>query len=103
DKQDDSFIRFFEPDEISTKNIMETDFHRTTNYENHNGNAILDFTLDEKNTISLTSTISASPKVDYNNSGETYIYDAQRRLDSTITTLSDVNFEKNTLSLALDY
>lgn len=102
-KEDENYIRFFQPDEVSTKSIMETSFQRATNFENHNGNIVLDFTLSPKNTISLTSNISATPKVDYKNWGESSLYDSQRKLDSTITTLSDVNFEKNTLSLALDY
>lgn len=102
-KEDENFIRFFRPDEVSTKSIMETDFNRTTNFENHHANFVLDFTLNENNTISLTSNLSATPKVDYNNWGESFIYDAQHQLDSTITTLSNVNFEKNTQSFAMDY
>ena len=102
-KEDESYIRFFQPDGVSTKMIMETDFNRKTNYDNHNGNAVLDFNLDERNTISLTSNISLSPKVDYNNRGESIIYDPQRLVDSTSTTVSHVNFEKDNLTFALDY
>lgn len=102
-KEDENYIRFFQPDEVSTKSIMETDFNRTTNFENHSGNVVLDFTLNPKNTISISSNISATPKVDYSNFGESYIYNPQRQLDSTITTISNVNFEKKTLSFATDY
>src|SRR5690606_4078431 len=102
-KEDESYIRFFQPDDVSTKMIMETDFNRTTNFDNHHGNMVLDFMLDAKNTLSFTSNISVTPKVDYNNWGESIIYNPQRQVDSTITTLSSVNFEKNNLAFALDY
>ncbi len=102
-KEDENYIRYFQPDEVSTKSIMETDFNRTTNIDNHNGNVVLDFTLDAKNTLSLSSNISISPDVNYHNNGETLIYNPQRQIDSTITTLSYVNFEKNNLTFSLDY
>ncbi|MBK5213231.1 MAG: TonB-dependent receptor [Flavobacteriaceae bacterium] len=102
-KEDNSYIRFFQPDEVSTKSIWETDFNRTTKYENHNGNAVLDLTLNDKNTLSLTSNVSLTPRVDYSNNGESLIYNPQRQVDSTITTLSSVNFKKNNLNFALDY
>lgn len=102
-KEDESYVRYFQPDEVSTKSIWETDFNRTTDYENHSGNLTLDFMLDEKNMLSLSSNISATPKVAYKNNGYTLIYSPERQVDSTITTLSDVNFEKNNLTLALEY
>ncbi|MDP2686858.1 MAG: TonB-dependent receptor [Aequorivita sp.] len=102
-KEDENFIRFFQPDEVSTKSIWETTFNRTTEYENHNGNVALNFTLDDKNSLSLTSNISVTPTIDYNNNGESFIYSPQRQLDSTITTLSFVNYEKQNHTFALDY
>jgi hypothetical protein len=102
-KVDDGYIRYFLPDGVSTKSIFETTFDRTSEYENHNGNVTLDFTLNERNSISLTSNISATPRIDYNNNGKSLIYNPQRKLDSTITTLSNVNYEKNNLTFALDY
>lgn len=102
-KEDEHYIRYFQPDEISTKSIWETNFDRTTEYINHNGNMVLDFTLDDKNTISLTSNVSLTPKVDYHNNGNSLIFNPQRQLDSIITTLSYVNYEKNNLSVAMDY
>jgi len=102
-KEDENYIRYFQPDEVTTKSIWETNFNRTTESKNHNGNVVLDFTLNDKNSLSLTSNISVTPKVDYKNNGESLIYNPQRQLDSTITTLSYVNFDKNNLTLALDY
>jgi len=102
-KEDENFIHYFQPDEISTKSFWETSFDRTTNYSNHNGNVVLDFTLNEKNTLSLTSNVSLTPEVNYHNNGNSLIFSPQRQLDSIITTLSYVDFEKNNLSVAMDY
>ncbi len=102
-KNDENYIRFFQPDEVSTKSIWETDFNRTTERSNHNGNVVLDFTLNDKNTISLTSNVSLTPNVNYHNNGNSLIFNPQRQLDSTITTLSYVDYDKQNLSFALDY
>ncbi|MBT0607113.1 TonB-dependent receptor domain-containing protein [Aequorivita echinoideorum] len=102
-KSDFNYIRFFEVDEVSTKSIWETDFNRTTNSENHNANVVMDFTLDEKNSLSFTSNISISPEVTFDNTGFASIYNPQRQLDSVFTTLSDVIFNKENLTFNLDY
>ena len=102
-KEDDSYIRFFQPDEVSTKSIWETYFNRTTDSDSHNGNVVMDFTLDNKNSISFTSNISVAPKNSYHNNGDASIFSPQRQLDSTFTTLSQVNYKKDNLSFALDY
>ncbi|QQX77648.1 MULTISPECIES: TonB-dependent receptor domain-containing protein [Aequorivita] len=102
-KEDENYIRYFQPDEASTKSIWETDFNRTTERSNHNGNVVLDFTLNDKNTISLTSNVSLTPEVKYHNNGHSLIFSPQRQLDSTITTLSYVDYEKQNLTFALDY
>lgn len=102
-KEDVNYIRYFEPNGINTKSIWETDFNRTTIRENHNANLALDFIIDAKNTISLTSNISLTPKVNYHNNGLSSVYSPQRQLDSTSTTLSTVDYEKNNLAFALDY
>ncbi len=102
-KEDENFIRFFKTDEVSTKSIWETYFNRTTNSDNHSGNIVLDFTLDEKNSLSLTSNISLAPNNIYHNNGNASIYNPQRQVDSLNTTWSQVNYKKDNLAFALDY
>lgn len=102
-KEDENHIQFFQPDEVSTKSIWEMNFNRTTDFDNHSGNVVLDFTLNDKNSISLMSNISMSPKNDYHNSGYASIYNPQRQLDSINTTLSEVSYKKDNLAFALDY
>lgn len=102
-KEDESYIRFFQEDEVSTKSIWETYFSRTTDADSHTGNVVLDFTLDDKNTIGITSNISLAPNNTYHNNGNANIYNPQRQLDSLNTTLSDVDYKKDNLAFALDY
>ncbi len=102
-KEDENYIRFFQPDAVSTKSFWETYFNRTTDSENHSGSIVLDFTLDKKNSLSFSSNIYVAPNTIYNNKGEATIYNPQRQIDSTFTTLSNVNFKKDNLTFALDY
>lgn len=102
-KEDENYIHYFQIDEVSTKSIWETNFDRTTENENHNGNIVLDFALDAKNTISVTSNFSVTPNVDYSNNGKSLISNPQQQLDSTITTISHVNYNRQNLTFALDY
>ena len=102
-KRDENYIRFFQPDEVSTKSIWETDFNRTTYSRNHNISTALDFTLDKNNSISFSSNIFFTPKVEFTNNGKTEIYDFQRHLDSTSTTLSKVKYRNENMSFGLDY
>lgn len=102
-KEDESYIRFFQPDQVSTKSVWETYFNRTTNADNHTGNVVMDFTLNDKNSLSLTSNVSFAPNNKFNNRGNAAIYNAHMQLDSLNTTLSEVNYKKENLSLALDY
>lgn len=102
-KEDIGAIRFFQPDEVSTKSIWDTYFNRTTNSDTHSGDVALDFTLDDKNSISLTSNISLTPNNAYHNTGNASIYNSQQQLDSLNTTLSEVDYKKDNLAFALDY
>jgi hypothetical protein len=102
-KEDESYIRFFNQDEVSTKSIWETNFDRTTKTNSHNANLVLDFTLNAKSTISFASNVSITPKGEYENHGNSHIYNPQRQLDSTFTTLSYVDYEKQNLTFAMDY
>ncbi len=102
-KDEDGHIRFFEADEVSTKSFWETDFNRTTRSRSHTGNLVMDFNLDQSNTLNFTSNISIVPKETFHNNGKTFIYGPSKILDSTRTTRSNVEFEKDNLTFALDY
>ncbi|HEA31492.1 MAG TPA: TonB-dependent receptor [Leeuwenhoekiella sp.] len=101
-KLEDSHIRFFEPDG-STNSNWETDFDRTTSTNSHNLNTILDFTIDAKNTLSVSANLLYTPKEDSDIGGLTEIYGSQAQLDSLFTTQSALEKEGHNYLFNLDY
>lgn len=101
-KEDDNFIRFFEPDG-STNSIWNTNFQKITRLEAHQANIVADITLSEKQTLGVTANISVSPDKTFNNGGFAEIFDAQRQLDSTFTTDSFLRNDTSNLLFTLDY
>ncbi len=102
-KQDDNFIRFFNPDNTSTKSIWESDFEKVTHSNAHQANVILDFTLNENNTLSFSSTAMISPNKTFDNNVDGEIFDAQQQLDSVFTTLSYLENDSANLSFNLEH
>lgn len=101
-KLEDSHIRFFEPDG-STNSNWETDFDRTTTTNSHSLNTILDFTINEKNTLSVSANLLYTPKEDSDIGGLTEIYGPQAQLDSLFTTLSQLQNEGHNYLFNADY
>jgi len=101
-KEDKNVTRFFEPDG-STNSIWNSDFNKITRTNAHQANLIADFTLDEKQTLSLATTFSINPNETYDNNGFAVIRNAQQVIDSTFTTLSDLESDTHTLSITGDY
>jgi len=102
-KQDDNYIRFFNPDNVSTKSIWESDFEKISRSKAHQGNVILDFTLNEKNSLSFSATATVSPNKTFENTVDGQIMDAQRQLDSIFTTGSYLNNDTSNLSFNLEH
>ncbi|WP_031426836.1 outer membrane beta-barrel family protein [Flavimarina sp. Hel_I_48] len=101
-KLEESRIRFFEPDG-STNSNWETDFDRTTRTNSHSLNSILDFTIDEKNTLSVSANLLYTPKSDSDIGGLTEIYGPQAQLDSLFTTQSQLLTEGHNYLFNLNY
>ncbi len=102
-KEDENYIRFFNPDNISTKSIWESKFEKVTRSKAHQGNVILDFTLNEKNSLSFTSTIMVSPNKTFDNKVNGEIMDGQRQLDSIFKTVSYLENDATNLSFNLEH
>ncbi|MCF6308321.1 MAG: TonB-dependent receptor [Flavobacteriaceae bacterium] len=102
-KEDDNYIRFFNPDNISTKSIWESNFEKVTRSQAHQGNVILDFTLNEKNSLSFTSTVMVSPNKTFDNKVNGEIMDGQRQLDSVFKTVSYLENDASNLSFNLEH
>jgi len=101
-KEDDNNIRFFEPDG-SVNSLWGSNFKKVSRSKTHQANIITDFTLSEKQTLGISATILVSPNKTFNNTGFAEIFDAQRQLDSTFTTLSFLENDSSNLSFNLDY
>ncbi len=102
-KEDENYIRFFNPDNISTKSIWESKFEKVTRSKAHQGNVILDFTLNEKNSLSFTSTIMVSPNKTFDNKVNGEIMDGQQQLDSIFKTVSYLENDATNLSFNLEH
>ena len=102
-KQDDNYIRFFNPDNTTTKSIWESDFEKVTRSKAHQGNLILDFTLNDKNSLSFSSNVMVSPNKTFENKVNGEIFNAQRELDSLFITDSYLENNATNLSFNLEH
>ncbi len=102
-KQDDNFTRFFAEDEVSTQSIWESDFARTTRSQAHQVNLAADITLNETNELSLTANGFISPNKTFDNTVNATIFDAARQIDSTFSTLSDLENDTSNLSFSVSH
>ena len=102
-KQDDNFVRFFNPDNATTKSIWESDFEKVTKSNAHQGNLILDFNLNKKNALSFSSTVLVSPNKRFKNYVLGEIFNEQRDVDSTFKTKSNVTHDTKNLSFNLEH
>ena len=80
-----------------------TDFDKITRTRAHSGQLNLDYNLDERNELSFTSSALVSPNKEYDNLQFTDMRNAQRILDSTFITESDLIEDKTNYSADLTY
>jgi hypothetical protein len=90
-------IRFFEPNG-AVNSFWGVDFNRTTRSYGHQGEVHADFSLNDKNTLSLSSNIFVSPDTEFQNNVAAEIRDVGMRLDSTFLTKSFLTNDKSNLS-----
>lgn len=101
-KEDENFTRYFN-DDGTTKSIWEGDFTRVTHSNSHQANIIADITLNKKNSVSITANGLISPNKNFRNTQSNQILNAQRQIDSTFFTTSNLNTDQNNLSLNAEY
>ena len=83
--------------------IWDTDFTRMTKSYVHQGNVIADFTLNSKNSLSLSSSVFVSPNKTFNNTVGAEMFNAQHQLDSTFRTRSNLENDQHNLSFTGEY
>ncbi len=101
-KKDDSHINFMD-DNGAVFSGWNTDFQRITRSRAHNANIILDYNIDEKNSLSFSSNINISPNRTFNNKVLTDITDGQNQIDSTLITNSLLKNDENNLAFDLKF
>ncbi len=101
-KTDEGFIEFFNPNG-STKATWDDLFTKDTRTLSHSFNTILDFTLSEKDMLSLSANVLHTPKADSDISGRTEIFNPQGQLDSLYTTKSFLENSRDNLLFNLNY
>lgn len=102
-KDQESFIRFFEADETTTRAIWESDFNRITRSYGHQGNFVADIDFDAKNTLNITANLFLSPNKEFNNRQYTEILNAQRQIDSTFFTKSEITNDMTNVTFGTEY
>ncbi|HKJ49612.1 MAG TPA: outer membrane beta-barrel family protein, partial [Christiangramia sp.] len=101
-KKDESFVEYYTPNgDVDSRWL--TDFERSTETVSHSINTILDFTLSEASTLSLSANVQLTPKSDNDINGLTNIYNSSNTLDSLFTTDSRLNSETDNILLAATY
>lgn len=96
-------INFIEDNDVITS--WETDFRRTRETMNQSINANIDFKIDDRNTLGISTSMLISPrtntKTDVNSLTE--VFNASKVLDSTFQTKNKLVDETYNLSFNLDY
>ena len=100
-KEDDNYINFRDNSGILER--WETDFNRTTRSKAHNANVMLDYFIDDRNTLSLATTALLSPGKTFDNEVLTQRYSPQGQLNSGFTTSSGLEEDLSNLALDLDF
>lgn len=101
-KNDESYINFINGEgEIFSK--WRSDFDRTTHSAAHNMSAILDYSIDENNSINFQASGLFSPGKKYDNTAVTHIYSDSDHLDSLFTTDSQLENDLHNIAIDLGY
>lgn len=101
-KEDDSYVNYID----ESGNVFErweTDFERTTRSKAHNANVILDYYLDDRNTLSFSSNMVHSPGKTFNNRSFTEISDGQGAEMNSFLALGDLEEDLSNIGMDLEY
>ena len=86
-KEDESYINFMDDDQ-NVLSRWETDFDRTTRSNAHNANVILDYYIDDRNTLSFSSNALYSPNKTFDNNVFTDIASQENNAFANFQTIS---------------
>lgn len=101
-KKDEGTINFINENN-SVFTTWENSFNRTTKSKAHNANLVLDYDLDKRNTINLTSNLLYSPNRTFDNNIISESFNAQHQLDSTFISKSNLRNDLSNIAVDLTY
>ncbi|WP_335966725.1 outer membrane beta-barrel protein [Galbibacter sp. PAP.153] len=100
-KRSDSYTNFFNGN--LPGNQWKTSLYKTTRSKAHNLNTIVNFDLDTKNTLSITSNFNFSPEKTIDNLVDTHIFDADENPNGAFISTSDIENDNVNLSFNATY
>lgn len=101
-KYDESRIHFINPeDEVYAR--WNTELDKTTRSQAQQASVIADLEIDARNSLNFTSNLSFSPNRTFRNVVNTTMRNAQGALDSSLTTVSDLENDNSNLAFDLGY
>ena len=83
--------------------IWRSDSHRNTKKDTHNASFNFDYFIDEKNTLSLSSSLLLVPDLAYRIDGRTLINEPSGELQSSFNSLNNSEDDTQNLAFDLDY
>ncbi len=101
-KQDDSYINFRNNDG-SLASRWDTDFERTTRSRAHNANLMMDYDLNERNSLRFTSGLTVSPDKTFRNRVRTDISNPADLNADAFNTNSSLEEDMSNIALDLEY
>lgn len=95
-------INFMDPGGL-VDSQWDTHYERLDRSQGQNANLIMDYELDDRNSLNLTSTLLLSPGREERTELSNAMYDGQGALDSTGTSLNLAEMERTNLAFDLSY
>lgn len=101
-KKDEGNINFID-DNGDIFSRWQSNFEKTTRYLGQNGSVIMDYEINDRNSINLTSNIAFTPDKRLQNQMGTDMVNKQYQLDSTLSTNSDLDNNHRNIAFDLTY
>ncbi|MEP3210902.1 MAG: TonB-dependent receptor family protein [Maribacter sp.] len=101
-KRVNSDIAFFDPSNLVFA-TWDSDLEKTTKSLGQNANLILDYTINENNSVNVTANLGLSPNKRTANRVATTMLNASQQLDSTLATTSSIGNDNSNLGIDATY
>jgi hypothetical protein len=83
--------------------IWDTDINEIKRIKSHNATAIVDYKIDDANSLNFTSNVVFNPNQDWQSGLNTVMANAQNQVDSTFVTDNSIGVDNRNLAFDLSY